>query len=219
MKKESPKIKVMIADDHIVLRDALASLINGFGEFNVIALACNGEEVITHLSEKKIPDIIVLDLNMPIMNGYEIAKILYEKYPEINILILTMYDSEIALIRLLHLGVKGFLKKDIHPFELKKALLVVADSQYYYSNNSMDHLTGMVRKNKHLTIGQNLLNETEIEFLRFSSTEMTYKEIANVMDMTPRRIDHYRDILFEKLDIKSRVGLAMYAIKHGFVTF
>ena len=211
------KIKIILADDHILLRNALASLINSFGEFEVIAQAENGEEVIHHLEIKNIPQLLVLDLNMPKMNGFETAKIVGQKYPQVNILALTMYDSELALIRLLKLGVKGFLKKDTHPLELKKALLLVADSQYYYSSNNLNKLTGIISGKQNNQ--KHILTDVEIEFLKLSSTEMTYKEIAIAMNMTARRVDHFRDNLFVKLDIKSRVGLAMYAIKNGLISF
>ena len=134
-------------------------------------------------------------------------------------MILTMYDSELALIRLLKIGVKGFLKKDIHPLELKKALLLVADSQYYYSSANINKLTRIINNRGGDDNQKNYLTEVEIEFLRLSSTDMTYKEIANTMNMTARKVDHFRDNLFEKLDVKSRVGLAMYAIKNGLVSF
>ena len=210
-------IKIILADDHTVLRSALASLINSFGEFEVVAQAENGEEVIDQLNTGNIPHLLVLDLNMPKLNGYETAKIIYEKYPEIKVLVLTMYDSELALIRLLNLGVKGFLKKDTHPLELKKALLLVADSQYYYSSGNLNKLTGIISGKQNNQ--KHMLTDVEIEFLRLSSTEMTYKEIAIAMNMTARRVDHFRDNLFVKLDIKSRVGLAMYAIKNGLISF
>ncbi|HUS01719.1 MAG TPA: response regulator transcription factor [Chitinophagaceae bacterium] len=214
------KIKIILADDHVLLRNALASLINSFGEFEVIAQGENGEEVIDQLEKGNIPHLLVLDLNMPGIDGYETAKIIYEKYPQINVLVLTMYDSELALIRLLKVGVKGFLKKDTHPLELKKALLLVADSQYYYSTANINKLTGLI-KNRHLkdSSQKNFLNDLEIQFLRLSSTDMTYKEIANTMNMTARKVDHFRDNLFEKLEVKSRVGLAMYAIKNGLISF
>jgi two-component system, NarL family, invasion response regulator UvrY len=214
------KIKILLADDHVLLRDALAALISSFGDFEVIAQAENGEEVITHLKNGHVPQLIVLDLNMPKLNGYETAKIIFEEYPHIHVLILTMYDSELALIRLLKVGVKGFIKKDSHPLELKKALLLVAESQYYYSSANINKLTGLINKAHGKDANQrNILNDVEIEFLRLSSTDMTYKEIANEMNMTARRVDHFRDNLFEKLDVKSRVGLAMYAIKNGLVSF
>ena len=211
----------MLADDHILLRNALATLINSFEEFEVIAMADDGAMVLEQLETGNIPDLLILDLNMPKINGYDTAKHLLTDYPKINILVLTMYDSEISLIRLLQVGVKGFLKKDVDPFEMKKAMLIVSQSQFYYSNHNMDRLTAMVRqkKNKEDILQNKILNETEIEFLRLSSSDMTYKEIATIMKMTPRKIDHYRDNLFDKLDVKSRVGLAMYTIKNGLITF
>lgn len=214
------KIKIILADDHVLLRNALASLINSFGEFEVIAQAENGQEVIDQLEKDNIPHLLILDLNMPRMDGFETAKIIYEKYPQVNVLVLTMYDSELALIRLLKAGVKGFLKKDAHPMELKKALLLVADSQYYYSTANINKLTGLIKNSHKKESGhKNFLNDQEIQFLRLSSTDMTYKEIANAMHMTARKVDHFRDNLFEKLEVKSRVGLAMYAIKNGLISF
>jgi two-component system invasion response regulator UvrY len=209
--------KLILADDHILLRDALASLINGFDDFTVIATAGNGEEVITAINNGARPGIILMDLNMPKMDGYDTAKWLLQHHPEIRIVILTMYDSEIALIRLLKAGVCGFLKKDIHPSELKNALCTVALGDFYYSNHTTTKIASLFRKQSNLE--RAILNDTEINFLKLASTDMTYKEIAQAMKMTPRHIDNYRDALFSKLDVKSRVGLAIYAVKNGIVTF
>jgi two-component system invasion response regulator UvrY len=105
------KYNVILADDHTLLRDALANLINTFEDFRVVATAGNGRELVTAIANGSKPDLVILDLNMPLMDGFETAKWLQENHPEVNSLILTMYDSEIALIRLLQVGVKGFLKK------------------------------------------------------------------------------------------------------------
>ncbi len=209
--------KLLMVDDHILLRDALVKLINNFDEFTVIAAAGNGEEVVQFMENGCRPDIVLMDLNMPKMDGYETAKWLAAHHPEVKIVILTMYDSEIALIRLLQAGVHGFLKKDIHPAELKKTLLTVASGEYYYSNHTTVKIASLFRKQA--TLEKLILNETEIEFLKLASTDMTYKEIAHAMQMTPRHIDSYRDSLFTKLEVKSRVGLAIYAVKNGIVTF
>lgn len=213
--------KILLADDHILLRDALASLINTFEEFNVIDVAANGREVMDILSNGQIPDLIILDLNMPEMDGYETTRWLQDNHPTVKILILTMYDSEIALIRLLQVGVRGFLKKDVHPAELKAAILSVAENGYYYSNSTTGKLASFFHKShaSHSSIERALLTEKEIKFLKLASTDMTYKEIAQNMHLTPRAIDGYRDGLFEKLDVKSRVGLAIYAVKNGIITF
>jgi len=213
------KFKIILVDDHTLLRDALSSLINSFEEFSVINSLNNGTELIRALSEGYKPDLILLDLNMPVLDGFETSKWLNVNYPEIKILILTMYDSEIALIRLLKVGVKGFLKKDTHPNELRIALNAVSENGFYYSQDTTGKLANLFQKN---TDNQNfvekaMLNENELEFLRLASTDLTYKEIAAQLNLSPRAIDGYRDSLFEKLDVKSRVGLAIYAVKNGIV--
>jgi len=219
--KMNETCKVILADDHVLLRDALAALIDSFEECKIIAVASNGKELVRLIGTGKLPDIVILDLNMPEMDGYETAQWLQDTYPGIRILILTMYDSEIALIRLLQVGVRGFLKKDIHPFELKAALLSVANDGYYYAHNTTGKLASLFQKNQQnkSSIDKAILTQLDIEFLKMASTDMTYKEIAQAMNITPRAIDGYRDSLFEKLDVKSRVGLAIYAVKNGIVTF
>ena len=219
--KNEQVCNVMLADDHVLLRDALAALIDSFDECNIIGVASSGKDLVRLFAAGKLPDIVVLDLNMPDMDGYETAQWLQENHPGVRILILTMYDSEIALIRLLQLGVRGFLKKDIHPYELKTALLSVADNGYYYAHNTTGKLATLFQKNHHnkSSIEKSMLTGVDIEFLKLAATDMTYKEIAQAMNITPRAIDGYRDSLFEKLDVKSRVGLAIYAVKNGIVTF
>ena len=219
--KTNETYKVILADDHVLLRDALAALIDSFEECKIIAVASNGKELVRLIEAGQLPHIVVLDLNMPEMDGYETAQWLQDTHPDIKILILTMYDSEIALIRLLQVGVRGFLKKDIHPYELKTALLSVADDGYYYAHNTTGKLASLFQKNQQnkSSLEKAMLTKLDIDFLKMASTDMTYKEIAQAMNITPRAIDGYRDSLFEKLDVKSRVGLAIYAVKNGIVTF
>src|SRR5690606_21040945 len=115
---------------------------------------------------------------------------------------------------------RGFLKKDIHPGELHAAIKTVADGGYYYSNHTTGKLAGLFQRHHdtHTSLEKSLLNDRELEFLRHASSELTNKEIAGEMNLSPRAIDSCRDALFEKLDVKSRVGLAIYAVKHGIVT-
>ena len=136
MNTTEKKIKVALADDHVLLRNALSSLIDNFENCKVIHQSSNGNELIHQIKTGERPDLVLLDLNMPDMNGYETAIHLRDHYPEINVLMLTMYDSELALIRLLQAGVKGFLKKDIHPDELRYAIHSVVQSGFYYSHNA-----------------------------------------------------------------------------------
>lgn len=211
-------IKVALADDHVLLRNALASLINGFENHQVIFEVSNGKELIQKIKQGLIPDVLLLDLNMPEMDGFETANILKDNFPAIHVLMLTMYDSDPVLIRLLQAGVKGFLKKDIHPAELKFAIQSVVQSGYYYSQQTSGKLANFFRNsNGNTTLEKAVLTDTEIIFLKLASSEMTYKEIAMKMKLNPRAVDGLRDHLFEKLGIKSRVGLVMYAIRHALV--
>ena len=209
-----------MADDHVLLRDALANLVNAFDNCEVIYTANNGAELLNSIATGPVPDVIILDLNMPVMDGYDTATRLQKVYPQISVLMLTMYDSEIALIRLLQTGVKGFLKKDIHPTELQYAIQQVVESGFYYSQSTTGRLASLFRRGNdtELTLLKTLMTNTEIEFLKLSCTEMTYKEIAGKMGLNPRSVDNIRDSLFMKLDVKSRIGLAMYAIKNGLVS-
>lgn len=215
------KIKVALADDHVLLRTALASLVNNFADCTVVAQASNGSELIEKLKSAPPPDVVLLDLNMPQTDGMETARWLQANRPEVHVLMLTMYDSELALIRLLQAGVKGFLKKDIHPDELRFAIQSVMQSGFYYSHDTTGKLVNLFRKQGDSlgSINRNLLSETDIQFLKLASTEYTYKEIAREMGLNPRTVDNLRDSLFQKLSVKSRIGLVMYAIRHGIVTF
>ncbi|HLY69576.1 MAG TPA: response regulator transcription factor [Puia sp.] len=211
-------IKIALVDDHILIRDALSTVINTFENCTVTLLAVHGNELIQKLTKNNIPDLIILDINMPELDGFETAKWLKNNYPDILVLVLTMYDSELASIRLLQHGVRGFLKKDIHPHELKFAIESTINTGYYYSNNSAGKLINLLKKEESRN-GANVivLSENELTFLKLGSTDMTYKEIAKEMNISPRTVDNYRDSLFFKLNVKSRVGLVMYAIKNGIV--
>lgn len=213
-------ITLGMADDHVLLRNALASLINSFENCKVIYEADNGAELISKIQAGTCPDIILLDLNMPVMDGFETAVWLRDHASQIHVLMLTMYDSELTLIRLLQAGVKGFLKKDIAPGDLHFAIKSVMQSGYYYSTETAGRLANLFRhSSKHNPRLQNaVLEDIEIQFLKLACTDLTYKEIAYRMGITPRVIDSLRDQLFLKLDVKSRVGLAMIAIRNGIVT-
>jgi len=216
---ETKKIKVALADDHLLLRTALTKIVNDFQNCKVILEVGNGVDLLQKLNEGVKPDVLVLDLNMPGMNGYDVARQIVKDFPDIKILVLTMYDQEMALVRLLQVGVKGFLKKDIFPEELKKAIEAIADTGYYYSHDTTGRIINMFKKSngKQMHFENNMLTDTEILFMKLSCTEKTYKEIALEMELNPRSVDNLRDNLFTRLNVKSRVGLAIFAVKNGIV--
>ncbi len=216
---EHSTIKIALADDHILLRNALATLITGFSNCQVIAEADNGKELVDQLQKDALPHVVLLDLNMPLMDGFETAAWLHNCFPSVRILMLTMYESDQALIRLLQLGVKGFLKKDIHPAELELAIRSVLQYGFYYSQQVSGKMANLFRSNNNgsMVLEGAMLSAPEFTFLKLAASDLTYKEIAMEMNLNPRAIDGLRDHLFEKLEVKSRVGLAMYAIRQGIV--
>ena len=212
--------KVALADDHTMLRKGLANLINSFEGFVVDIEAGDGKELIKKLNDKNLPDIVLLDVHMPEMDGYETAEWLRANYPQIKILALSMMDSESVIIRMIKSGARGYILKDMEPSELKEALQAVITKGYYYNELVTGKLIFSINKlgNDEKEI-QTLINlsDKEIQFLKMAATEMTYKEIADRMTVGVRTIDGYRDSLFEKLNIKSRVGLVLFAIRNKIV--
>lgn len=217
----TPRVKIALVDDHVLLRNALATIINGFDGCKVIYQAGNGKELMNQLSGSYLPDLILLDLNMAEMDGLETARWLHKTHPAIHVLMLTMYDTEPILIRLLQAGVKGFLKKDIHHSELRVAIESVIDNGFYYSRNSTSKLVNLLKAGSELAPANaaSFLNDQELQFLKLVCSDKTYKEIAMELKLNPRSVDNLRDKLFEKLDVKSRVGLAMYAIRNGIARY
>lgn len=220
MNKEQKLTRIALTDDHVVLRSGLSKLVNDFEGCEVVIEAAHGEELLAAISGGIVPDLVLLDLNMPVLDGYETARRLQQSHPAIHILILSVYDTELMMIRLLQAGAKGFLKKDAEPAELKLAIQTVMESGYYYTNTTTGKLVNLFRKSQENSLLlRTTLSELEMRFLRLSCTEMTYKEIAGVMHINPRAVDNLRDNLFEKLEVRSRVGLAMFSIRHGIETF
>ena len=204
------KIKVALVDDHVLLRSGLRGLVESFDKCTVLFEADNGKDFISKLKKNLLPDIILMDINMPEMNGYETTLWLKNNYPDIKVLALSMYDNENAIIKMLRAGVKGYILKDCEPSELKYAINSIIQTGFYYTETVTGKLISIVSKQDTET----KLSERELEFLKFACSELTYKEIADKMNKGIRTIDGYRDSLFEKLNVKTRVGLVLYAIKN-----
>lgn len=211
---------VALVDDHVLLRKGLASLLEDL-DHQVVCQADNGKEFTEKLAGAPLPEVVLLDINMPVMDGYQTAQWLKTHYPEVKVLALSMNDDEHAMIRMLKNGARGYVLKDCEPQELKTAIHALMTKGYYHSEmvtarliHSLAHMEDEGSTTRQL-MG---LNDKEILFLKLACTEMTYKEIADQMGLSPRTIDGYRDGLFEKLGIKSRVGLVLFAIKNGIVT-
>jgi len=217
MAKITKKIEVAIADDHILLRKALVRLINSFEEYTVIFEADNGKELRTKIQQHIIPDIVLLDVNMPEMNGFETTQWLHKHHPHIRVLVLSMLSDERTIIKMFRHGAKGYLLKNADPDEFKFALDSIMQKGTYLSEYVSGKLITGLHNDTDREEGQIVLNEKEREFLNWTCSELAYREIAEKMNLSARTIDDYRNHLFEKLKVHSRVGLVMYAIKNGIV--
>jgi two-component system, NarL family, invasion response regulator UvrY len=209
-------IRISLVDDHTLFRKGMAELINSFKGYKVVAESDNGKHFIRSFDGRERPDIVLLDINMPEMNGYETALWLKDNWPQVKVLALSMYDMEESVIKMLKAGAKGYLLKDADPEELLTSLNEISKNNFYHS----ELVNGVLLKslNSFGREGASVkLNDRELQFLKLACTEMTYKEIADQMCLSPRTIDGYREALFEKLHVKSRVGLVMFAITEGMV--
>jgi DNA-binding NarL/FixJ family response regulator len=213
---QSPKYSVAIADDHRLIAQSLSHLINEIPEFEVTLQSVNGSALLEALSsDQKLPDIAILDINMPVMNGIVTAKEIAARFPQVKMLALSMNDDESSVIQMIRAGCRGYLLKDSTQAELERAMKDIMEKGFYYS----DYVTGKLIHTIHKEVRDQgfRLTDREMEFIRYAASEMTYKEIANTMKLSERTIDGYREALFEKLQVKSRVGLVLFAIRLGWV--
>ena len=217
-----PDIKyVAIVDDHTLFRKGLSSLINVFPNYRVLFDAATGKDFISQLKPHSLPDIVLLDISMPEMDGYATCEWLKNNYPEIKVLALSTMDSDTAIIKMIKCGAKGYVLKDADLTELKLAFSELMRVGFFYNdivsrkviqsiNQIVDNKSGLSAFMK--------LNENEMTFLKLACSEKTYQEIAAEMFKSEKTIDGYRAEIFRKLNVTSRVGMVMYAIKNGVVT-
>jgi two-component system, NarL family, invasion response regulator UvrY len=229
MEKWMTKTKIAIADDHPLFRKGLIKLLDE-DRYELLFDVDNGKALMDRLQlpGTPLPDIVIMDIEMPEVNGFEAVSWLRNHYPDVKVLVVSMVDQEEAIVKMLKMGVKGYLSKHMEPEDLHAALRSIIQKDYYYTDfvtNKLVHslqseAKGMV--DAHVTLHNHelwdSLNGKQKEFIRYACTEMIYDEIANIMCVSPKTIDGYRDAVFEKLGVKNRVGLVLYAIKHKLVS-
>lgn len=211
------KNSIVIVDDHVLIANALSSIISNFEPFEVLYVCENGLELQKKFKQGEgIPDIVLLDISMPVMDGFETATWLKSDYPKVLVMALSMQDDEQSLIKMIKNGAKGYMLKNVHPKELENALLkIVKNGQFFPEWATSKVLSTLNDDYTGLSNGVKI-SDREKEFLKYTVTEMNYKEISEKMFCSPRTVENYRDSLFEKLELKTRVGLAVYAIKNGY---
>lgn len=209
------KKTIAIVDDHILIAQAIKGIIANFENFETICECENGQELIDKINTYNVlPDIVLLDISMPVMDGFQTADWLQKNHPEVLVMVLSMQNDEQSVIRMVRNGAKSYLLKNSHPRELESALLKLVENGFYYPEWASKIIFSSINKTSNEALSK--LTEREKEFLKYTITEKSYKEIAELMFCSPRTVESYRDNLFEKLNLKTRVGLAVYAIKNGY---
>jgi len=210
------KINIAIADDHQLFLKSLGLLISQLADFTIIAEALNGKELLEKLAASSVkPDIVLLDVNMPVMDGVTTAKELAQSLPLAKVVALSMKDDDNSIISMLRAGVSAYLLKDIHPDELEKALLEIHKTGFYNADAANLNYRRLILSAK-AEDGPSI-TEREKTFLKLACSDLTYKQIASEMHLAERTIDGYRESLFEKLNVQSRTGMVLEAIRKNLV--
>ncbi len=213
------KIKITIADDYKIFREGLKVGLSADENLEVISEADNGEELIKAL-ETSSPDVIIMDLKMPIMDGMEATKIVRKKYPAMKVLVVSMYEDDKFIIHLMENGANGYLLKNAEPDEIRRSIYAVHENGYYFNdlvNKAL--LKKLVLKNNFKpSFNQNIdLTEREQEVLKMICEEKTAAEIAKEIFLSPRSVEGIRQRLIEKIGVRNTAGLVMFAVKNGIV--
>lgn len=202
-------ISIAIVDDHALFRSGLSSLLGKFDELAVLFEAANGLDLQHLLKKQALPDVILMDINMPQMDGYQTTGWLKKNHPGIHVLALSMYDDDAAVIKMIRFGACGYVLKQSKPKELLEAIKIVHQKGVFINELVSGKLIRSVSSDNNIP----RFTDRELDFLKLSCSELTYKEIAQQMCVSPRTVDNYRESLFHKLNLKSRTGLVLYAIQ------
>jgi DNA-binding NarL/FixJ family response regulator len=205
------KMKIAIADDHQLFLKSVQLLINDFDACEVIAEAVNGEELLQKFSIlNELPDIVLLDVDMPRKNGIDTALEITKLYPSVKIVALSMKDDDATIINMLKAGACAYLLKDMHPVELEKALHQIYEKGYYNADAANVNYRRLITKANEVPVK---ISDKEQQFLQLAGSDLTYKEIADRMCMSVKTIDGYRESLFVKFNVKSRVGMVLEGMR------
>jgi DNA-binding NarL/FixJ family response regulator len=210
-----PPIRVALADDHTMFRKGIIGILSTSHRFEIVADAGNGQELVDKIAALSVPpQVCLLDVNMPYMDGYKTIALLRMKYRNMKFLTLSMYDHEFAIIKMLRQGANGYLLKEEDPEVLMNAIEYVVDHDFYHSELTNRHLDALRSGEDYRRMK---LTPTEKQFLELCCTELIYKEIAQQMGLSVRTVEGYRDDMFARLGVTTRTGLVIFALKNGLV--
>ncbi len=209
-------INVGLVDDHQLFSKSLEMMLSSFHDFRVVVVSENGVDLQPKLKEAKIlPDIMLIDVNMPVMDGYQTARWLKENFPSIKLTALSMNDNDHSIINMFKVGCCAYLFKDIHPSELEVALNQIYRKGFYNSDRLQLHYNQLLAAREEDAEEQ--LTEREKDFLLHTCSDMTYSQVAQLMKLSARTIDGYRESVFRKFKVQSRTGMVLEAIRRGLI--
>lgn len=212
------KINLAVVDDQHLFRQGMVSLLKEFKELAVMMEASNGKELIAQL-QHQMPDVILLDLEMPVMDGIETTETLKSKYPGVKIIVLTMHNEEEMIVHLIEKGVHGFLPKNEDIEIVVDAIYAVRESGYFFNEHVSKAMIRGLMNSKKIKPSFNpvKLLDKELEVIKLICKEYTNKEIAEILSLSNRTIDGYRERILKKIGAKNTVGIVMYAVKNGII--
>jgi DNA-binding NarL/FixJ family response regulator len=211
------KIKIAIADDYKIFREGLKVGLSADDNLQIILEADNGEDLLKGL-ETNSPDIILMDLKMPIMDGMEATKEVRKKYPDMKVLVVSMYEDDKFIIHLMEIGANGYLLKNAEPDEIRRSIYSVHENGYYFNDLVNKALLKklVLKNNLKPSFNQNVeLTEREMEVLKLICEEKTAAEIAKEIFLSPRSVEGIRQRLIEKIGVRNTAGLVLFAVKNG----
>ncbi len=212
-------IKAAIADDHKIFRKGVILSLRAYPNIKFVQEAENGEELLAGLPESQ-PDVILMDLRMPQKDGIEATKIISKQYPNIKVLVLTMYEDERFVSFLMENGANGYLLKSADPAEIRNAIMEVM-ARGYYLNNFVNRVLLKKSHSRSKSIpslnSEVTLNDKEREVVRLLCMEFTASEIAQKMEISPRTVEAIKDRLMERFGAKNTAGLVFFAVKNNLV--
>ncbi|TFF33938.1 response regulator transcription factor [Mucilaginibacter psychrotolerans] len=206
-------INIAIVDDHTLFRNGVAALMKDFDELNIVFEAGNGEQLQQIMKQKPLPDVVLMDINMPVMDGYAATTWLRKNHPDVKVLALSMYEDDKSVIKMIQCGAGGYVLKQSGPVEVLTAIKTIFEKGVFINELVSGKL---IRSVSNQQAGP-WFSKNEVEFLKLCCSELTYKEMAEKMFVSPRTIDNYRESLFAKLGLKSRTGLVLYAIQNKII--
>jgi DNA-binding NarL/FixJ family response regulator len=205
--------KVYIADDHTLFRKAMVNLLRTFQQISEVKDAENGKELLT-LMKYEQPDVAIVDLQMPVMDGAETCEHIIQKYPDVKIIILTMHDSDKYVLHMMEMGVHAFLLKNTEPDELEKAIRSVIEKDFYHN----EWVVSIMRKNvkaQRPNFSNDELTDREKQIVQLVCRELSSKEIADKLFVSERTIENHRAAIMKKLKVRNTIGLVHYAYQVG----